>query len=150
MTGAPRPRPKRFFPTSDRVLVLPDSPPDRSAGGIIYPTFQMYRKTRHDQTYDFTVPLDPHGFQDRAVLTGIVVRVGQGFWTRKGRFRPTTLVRGLRVLFPSRRGSWLLLRGVRHVLLREDEIDGVFLPDDDDLAFDGSGFVGVARETSST
>lgn len=127
--------PRVFCPLSDRILVRPDRVPDRSPGGIFYPGVEWYRRVKHGQTYDFTVPLDAPGFRDHETLSGLVVRTGFGFWTRKGRFRPVTLAVGLRIVFPSRKGSWLLLRGVRHVLLREEEVLAYWELDDDDLAF---------------
>ncbi len=92
-----------FRPTHDRILVKRDDPKAVTEGGLIIPD-DAQAKSRH----------------------GTVVAVGPGpFIKGTEKHRAIGLEPGQKVCWSGINGHEIELEGVQHVLLREDEVEGV-------------------------
>ncbi len=90
-------------PTNDRVLVKRDDPENMTAGGLHIPENAKLKSRQ-----------------------GVIVAVGPGpFLKDSNEHRPLGLELGQRVCWRGINGSELEWNGEMHVMLREDEIEGV-------------------------
>jgi chaperonin GroES len=93
----------KIRPLSDRVVVTRTKEEEKSKGGIIIPD---------------TAKEKP--------IEGVVVAVGAGKVLKDGKVRPVDVKMGDRVLFGKYAGQEVKIDGQEHVLLREDDILGVY------------------------
>ena len=93
----------KIRPLADRVVVRRTKEEEKTKGGIIIPD---------------TAKEKP--------IEGVVVAVGAGKLLKDGKHRPVDVKEGDRVLFGKYSGTEVKLDGEEHVLLREDEILGVY------------------------
>lgn len=89
-------------PLNNRVLVLRTEKEEKSAGGIIIPD------TAKEKPQE-----------------GKVVAVGAGKLNEKGERIPMDVKKNDRILFGKYGGSDIMIDGVEHIILREDDILGV-------------------------
>jgi chaperonin GroES len=94
---------KKFRPLQDRLLVKRIEQEERSSGGIIIPDSAKEKP-----------------------LEGEVVAVGEGKRLDNGQLQPIDVKPGDRVLFGQFSGSEITLDGNKHLVLRENEVFGVF------------------------
>jgi chaperonin GroES len=93
----------KIRPLADRVVVKRTKEEEKTKGGIIIPD---------------TAKEKP--------VEGLVIAVGNGKPTKDGKIRPLDVKAGDRVLFGKYSGTEVKLDGEEHVLLREDDLLGVF------------------------
>ena len=93
----------KIRPLADRVVVTRTKEEEKSKGGIIIPD---------------TAKEKP--------IEGVVVAVGAGKVLKDGKVRPVDVKTGDRVLFGKYAGQEVKIDGQEHVLLREDDILGVY------------------------
>jgi chaperonin GroES len=93
----------KIRPLADRVVVKRTKEEEKTKGGIIIPD---------------TAKEKP--------VEGVVVAVGSGKVLSNGKARPVDVKAGDRILFGKYSGTEVKLDGEEHVLLREDDILGVF------------------------
>ena len=93
----------KIRPLADRVVVRRTKEEEKTKGGIIIPD---------------TAKEKP--------VEGVVVAVGAGKLLKDGKHRPVDVKAGDRVLFGKYSGTEVKVDGEEHVLLREDEILGVY------------------------
>jgi chaperonin GroES len=93
----------KIRPLADRVVVKRTKEEEKSKGGIIIPD---------------TAKEKP--------IEGIVVAVGTGKVLKDGKVRPVDVNAGDRILFGKYTGQEVKIDGEEHVLLREDDILGVY------------------------
>ena len=93
----------KIRPLADRVVVTRTKEEEKSKGGIIIPD---------------TAKEKP--------IEGVVVAVGAGKVLKDGKVRPVDVKMGDRVLFGKYTGQEVKIDGQEHVLLREDDILGVY------------------------
>ena len=93
----------KFRPLHDRVVVKRIEAEEKSKGGIIIPD---------------TAKEKP--------IEGLVVAVGSGKVLKDGKVRPVDVKTGDRILFGKYTGQEVKIDGEEHVLLREDDILGVY------------------------
>ena len=93
----------KIRPLADRVVVTRTKEEEKSKGGIIIPD---------------TAKEKP--------IEGVVVAVGAGKVLKDGKVRPVDVKMGDRVLFGKYAGQEVKIDGQEHVLLREDDILGVY------------------------
>lgn len=86
-------------PLDDRVLVRPEQPEERTAGGIVLPDTAKEKPAR-----------------------GEIVAVGVGKLLENGKRVPPSVKVGDRVLYGKYAGSEVKVGGVEHSILRESEI----------------------------
>lgn len=91
-----------FRPLGGRVLVLPDEPEDRSAGGILLPDTALTKK-----------------------FEGTVLATGPGFRDDQGHLVPMTVQVGDRVVYNRFAGTEVKLDNVAHLLMHEGDILGL-------------------------
>jgi chaperonin GroES len=93
----------KFRPTHDRILVKRDDPKAVTEGGLIIPD-DAQAKSRH----------------------GTIIAVGPGpFMKGSDKRRPIGLEPGQKVCWQGLHGNEIELDGTPHVLLREDEVEGI-------------------------
>ena len=92
-----------FKPIHDRVLIRPSDTEAKTPGGIYIPE---------------TAKEKP--------IEGTVVSVGPGRRTDDGSLAPMSVSEGSRVLFSKYAGTVIRIEGVDHLIVREDEILGVY------------------------
>lgn len=93
---------KEFTPLYDKVLVQPDAPEAKSAGGILLPETSK-----------------------EAPQEGIVKSLGDGAVTLDGTLRPLRVKEGDRVLFPKFTGAKTVINGLEYILMKESDIMGI-------------------------
>ncbi len=91
-------------PLYDRVLVERIESENMTAGGLIIPDTAQEKKTQY----------------------GTVVSVGQGKLSSEGSLRELSVKSGDKVLFGKYAGTEIKLDGKEYLILREDELLGVF------------------------
>lgn len=91
-------------PLRDRVLVKPSEAEEKTAGGLFVPSSAKEKPQR-----------------------GEVIAVGRGKINKDGDIIPMQLAVGDQVLYSKYSGSEVKLEGETHLILREDDILGVFL-----------------------
>ena len=93
----------KIRPLADRVVVTRTKEEEKSKGGIIIPD---------------TAKEKP--------IEGVVIAVGTGKVLKDGKVRPVDVHAGDRILFGKYSGQEVKIDGEEHVLLREDDILGVY------------------------
>ena len=93
----------KIRPLSDRLVVRRTQEEEKTKGGIIIPD---------------TAKEKP--------IEGLVVAVGAGKVLKDGKVRPVDVKMGDRILFGKYTGQEVKIDGEEHVLLREDDILGVY------------------------
>jgi chaperonin GroES len=93
----------KIRPLADRVVVTRTKEEEKSKGGIIIPDSAKEKP-----------------------IEGVVVAVGAGKVLKDGKVRPVDVKMGDRVLFGKYAGQEVKIDGQEHVLLREDDILGVY------------------------
>jgi len=93
----------KIRPLADRVVVKRTKEEEKTKGGIIIPD---------------TAKEKP--------VEGLVVAVGNGKALKDGKIRPLDVKEGDRVLFGKYSGTEVKLDGEEHVILREEDLLGVF------------------------
>ena len=93
----------KIRPLADRVVVTRTKEEEKSKGGIIIPDSAKEKP-----------------------IEGVVVAVGAGKVLKDGKVRPVDVKMGDRVLFGKYSGQEVKIDGQEHVLLREDDILGVY------------------------
>ena len=89
----------KIRPLQDRVLIKRVAEENKTKGGIIIPDTAKEKPAE-----------------------GEVVAVGPGAMAKDGKLRPTTVKKGDRVLFAKYSGSDVVLEGVEHLIMREEDI----------------------------
>lgn len=92
-----------FKPLHDKVLIKPDDALTVTKGGILIP----------DQGQE-----KPH--------RGTVIAIGSGRIAEDGTIRPLDVKKGDKVLYGKYNGSEIEIEGVKHMILTESEIIGLF------------------------
>jgi chaperonin GroES len=90
-------------PLQDRILVRRVAEEEKSKGGIIIPDSAKEKPAE-----------------------GEIIAVGNGKANDKGEIRPLAVKKGDRILFGKYTGNEIKIDGVDHLILREDDILGVF------------------------
>jgi chaperonin GroES len=93
----------KFRPLNDRVLVKRIASEEKTAGGLFIPD------TAKEKPQE-----------------GEVIAVGEGRLLENGKVRPLEVKKGDRVFFRKYAGNDVTIDGTEHVILREEEILGVF------------------------
>jgi len=93
----------KFEPIYDRVLVKREKEPDKTAGGIFIPE---------------TAKEKP--------IEAVVVAIGKGRVTPEGTHLAMEVAVGDKVLYGKFGGTEVKIDGEEHLILREDEIMGIF------------------------
>ena len=88
---------------NDNIIVKPLNSEAMTAGGIIIPD------TAREKARE-----------------GIVAAVGPGHVTGSGRFIPTELKEGMKIIFPHHCGNEVKFDGVEYLVMREEQILGIF------------------------
>jgi chaperonin GroES len=89
-------------PLQDRILVRRVAEEEKTKGGIIIPDTAKEKPAE-----------------------GEVIAVGNGKVDDKGKVRPVAVKKGDRILFGKYSGNEIMIDGVDHLILREDDILGV-------------------------
>jgi chaperonin GroES len=92
-----------FKPIHDRVLIRPSDAEDTTPGGIVIPAAAKEKP-----------------------IEGRVVSVGPGRRLEDGSLAAMSVATGDRVLFSKYAGTVIRIEGVEHLIVREDEILGVY------------------------
>ena len=92
----------KIRPLNDRVLVVGIEEKETTTGGIIIPD------TAKEKPQE-----------------GKVVAVGPGKWDEKGKRVPPEVKKNDRVLFGKYAGNEIMIDGVEHLMMREDDILGI-------------------------
>lgn len=92
-----------FKPIHDRVLIRPSDAETKSPGGLYIPEAAKEKP-----------------------IEGVVVSVGPGRRLDDGSLSPMSVSEGSRVLFGKYAGTVIRIEGVDHLIVREDEILGVY------------------------
>ena len=92
----------KIKPLNDRVLVIGIEEKDKTSGGIIIPD------TAKEKPQE-----------------GKVVAVGPGKWDENGKRITMEVKKGDRVLFGKYAGSEIMIDGVDHLIMNEDDILGI-------------------------
>ena len=92
-----------FMPLHDRIVVKRIAEEDRSPGGIII----------------------PDNAKEKPII-GEVVSGGPGKTLENGRVVPLSVQAGDRVIFGKYSGTEIKIDGVEHLILREEDVLGVF------------------------
>jgi chaperonin GroES len=92
-----------FRPLQDRILVKRIAAEEKSKGGIIIPDSAKEKP-----------------------IEGVVVNVGSGKSLDNGKTRAPEVKVGEKVLFGKYSGTEIKVDGEEHVILREDEVLGIF------------------------
>jgi chaperonin GroES len=93
----------KIRPLADRIVVKRTQNEEKTKGGIIIPDSAKQKP-----------------------VEGLVVAVGAGKTLKDGKVHPVEVKAGDRVLFGKYAGTEVKLDGEEHVLLREDDLLGVF------------------------
>ena len=93
----------KLRPLNDRVLIKRIASEEKTAGGLFIPD------TAKEKPQE-----------------GLVVAIGEGRHLENGKIRPLEVKKGDRVFFRKYSGNEVTLDSTEHVILREDEILGVF------------------------
>jgi chaperonin GroES len=93
----------KIRPLSDRIVVKRTELEEKTKGGIIIPDSAKEKP-----------------------LEGLVVAVGSGKTLKNGKTATMDIKEGDRILFGKYSGTEVKLDGTEHVILREDDILGVF------------------------
>jgi len=94
---------KNIRPLNDRILIQRLIAEEKSAGGIFIPDSAKEKP-----------------------VEGKVIAVGKGKVLDNGTIKPLEIKSGDRVLFGKWSGNEVKIEGVEHLLIREDEVLGVF------------------------
>jgi chaperonin GroES len=93
----------KFRPLNDRVLIKRIASEEKTAGGLFIP------ETAKEKPQE-----------------GEVIAVGEGRHLENGKVRPLEVKKGDRIFFKKWSGNDVTIDGVEHVILREEEVLGVF------------------------
>ncbi|MBI1947719.1 MAG: co-chaperone GroES [Deltaproteobacteria bacterium] len=93
----------KFRPLNDRVLIKRLESETKTAGGLFIP------ETAKEKPQE-----------------GEVIAVGEGRHLENGKIRPLEVKKGDRIFFRKYAGNEVTIDGTEHVILREEEILGVF------------------------
>lgn len=93
----------KIRPLNDRVLVLRLKEEEKTSGGIIIPDTAKEKPQQ-----------------------GRVVSAGPGKLSKSGERMPLLVKEGDRVLFSKYAGNDIKIGGIEHIIMREDDILGVF------------------------
>ncbi|MCC7074721.1 MAG: co-chaperone GroES [Deltaproteobacteria bacterium] len=93
----------KFRPLNDRVLIKRVESETKTAGGLIIPDSAKEKPQE-----------------------GEVIAVGEGRHLENGKIRALEVKKGDRICFRKYAGSEVTIEGVEHIILREEEILGVY------------------------
>lgn len=94
--------PRAITPLDDRIIVAPEVPAEKTAGGLFIPNAANDRPSR-----------------------GVVLVTGAGRRTKKGKLRPLDVNVGDEVLFAQYSGSKISILGQDVLILREEDVLGI-------------------------
>lgn len=122
----------RIRPLADKVLVRRDPMLDRTEGGLWAP--EEWGSGVHPYAFRRTRELNDSNTKARYRLTGLVVAVGPGGWSKRGERVPMQLEPGMRVRFLDEGEDVKLGDEHDYVMLREDDCVAEELPAPSKLA----------------
>lgn len=93
----------KFRPLGNRVLILPEKPQEKTAGGLLLPEAAQKESQR-----------------------GEVVACGQGEYAEKGNWVEPQVLEGQTVLFAKYGGTEIEIDGVAYLVMRSTDLLGVF------------------------